>query len=572
MSYFVLDFGYSHCSIAVVNDDKEEIIKEDGTIFDGKEKYVGIPIAFAYDATKEYIGKEAENFGFNHPECILDNIPLLLSLKSGDKINDGDFNVEIKEEGDTFNAIICGKAFSREEVIKKFFTYISKLINAKTVSNEGVLCIPDETRKNAVNSILEAINKAGLTIKRIIKSSIASIAEADLDIDSGNYLLVIDLCDKLTYRFFNDNCKEVNKVSFDFSTTKIAELLYNQTFTKLRKKFKREISLTDNEKKKLMRYARVAANRILLTDRFEWKVPELTSDIEHVEVLAQTKTFIYLEDIIDNFKDDFTAFLEDKRIDPKSIPYCILTNLAINVPYTFEFINEDNENIENAELEYCISSLKGAIKISKDSSKYPTVSTELKEIPIGGEKILFGDGIIEMVESPKPSPSKVAAKKITKPVDPDFDDSDDLPKPSPSKVAAKKITKPIDPDFDDSDDLPKPSPSKVAAKKKVKPIDPDFDDSPLPTPSSKIPIEVEDPTTIDSIPKMKNFLSKLTKFINDKSDSKSVRPAYIKTANFQINNARNFIDENPSASADEIKEFCDPIIKQIQRLFKDWRY
>ena len=72
---------------------------------------------------------------------------------------------------------------------------------------------------------------------------------------------------------------------------------------------------------------------------------------------------------------------------------------------------------------------------------------------------------------------------------------------------------------------------------------------------------------------MKNLIKNITKFVDSKSHDKTVKSVYIKTANFKINLAKNFIEEKgDSADPKEISDTCKELIRQIQRFFKDWRY
>ena len=250
------------------------------------------------------------------------------------------------------------------------------------------MCIPDTTSNDVIKMILDAIDSFDLTIKRIIKSSIASMAEVNANIKNDEHFLVIDLCDKLTYLLFEKGFKETKRKSFDFSSNHIVDIIENCTISKLKRR-NGNFDMTHEEKNKLRMYSHVAARRLLLTEKFDWEIPNIVSDNTHMETLAQPRIFIYTEDLIDAITDELFEFMKEEGISESNLKQIVLTNLAICIPYTYVAIADYFNEVKKCDIAYCTGSLKGAIKVSLDTTKYPTLSTDLKEIPIGSEKLEF---------------------------------------------------------------------------------------------------------------------------------------------------------------------------------------
>ena len=555
MSYFSIAFGGSHISICAVNGSEKEFITDN-------EDNLPIPSCIFYTGSEFVCGTPALEKALESPPNILFYLATLVAI-SPDKVDDfkGNFNQDIKKDGNTVCLKFDDKWFKREELLKIYFQYLVRVIGDKTDLKKGILAVNDQLPVTSYKILVNAAKEAGITFLRIVTNSYAALAKTKPAIEPNQFIIVVDLFDDFTIYIYDHNYKFKKSKNFGINYNTITDILVGNIKGKLNKG-KNKVKLDDNPEGllKARQYSQITAFKLLTHEKLSMKITNIVPEHSYQEEITQTKVFIYFEEFIDNLEEPIKEFFEDIPIPPEKLVKIILLNHANRIPYVGEFLTDKYKSLEACEYDFATGVAEGAAIVAEDTSQYPNFivqpSGDVSACDKGEERANFGAAPPKPAPAPAPAPAPSPAP-VEAPA----------PSPAPAAVAA--------PASDSSSDSEPPAPP---PKKTPKPVEKLPEAPAKPTRRKKLVEDDDDDhndgddSVINSMAKLTAFMHKLGEFSELKSQDPSIKPAFVKSLNFQINNAREWSQEHQNASPEAIAAFVEPIIKQVKRLFKDWTY
>ena len=541
MSYFSLSFGGCYTSICAVNGSKKNFISDNDN--------TSIPSCMFFTGTEFLCGTPAFEKSIDDPQNTVCYLSRLASIKPSEASKyENSFNPELKATGDTISLKFGDQWFKREELLDIYFQYLASVIGRKANLEKGILALDEQLPVESYKLIILTAKNAGFTFLRVVTNSYAALALNHPKVAANQYILVIDLYNDFTISIYDSSYKLLKTQNFNVTCDVFTETLISIIKQKL-SKGKNKVNITEipESMQKARYYSHVIAYKFLTQEKIHVHIPQITPDHTYSEDLTQTKVFIYVEESIDNLSDAIKKFFDDIPISPENLVSLILMNHAKQMSYVGEFMKDKYESINISDYNFFTGLAEGATIVAEDTSKYPNYIVQpngnVTPIDRGGERAEFTPASIA-----PPGPAILPAAPAIAPAS-ITSSSDSSDEPSPPKRTPTHAPEPAPPHVDHE------APSRISRRKVV--VD-DIDD--------------DDDQSINSISKLNAFIHKLSQFSDMKASDPSTKPAFIRSLNFQINNAREWCQENPDATPDSIKNFVEPIEKQVKRLFKDWTY